>query len=79
MTKLTLAAAAVIFGSTLAGSAMALPAAKLAIGNHQSIQDARWVCGPYGCRWRHYGYYGYYPRHHYYAYYPRWHRYRHWY
>jgi hypothetical protein len=76
MTTLTLAAAAVIFGSTLAGSAMALPAAKLAIGNQQSIQDARYVCGAYGCRWRHYGYY---PRHHYYAYYPRWHRYRHWY
>jgi hypothetical protein len=77
MTKLTLAAAAVILGTTVAGSAMAVPVAKIDTDKQQSIQNVRYVCGPHRCWWRP-NYYGHY-LHHYYAYYPRWHRYRHWY
>jgi len=78
MTKLTFAAATVLLGTTVAGSAMAAPAAKIDTNTQQSIQDVRYVCGPYRCGWRP-NYHGYY-RHHYYAYYPR-HRYhrRYWY
>ena len=78
MTKLTFAAAALLLGTTVAGSAMAAPAAKIDTNNSQSIQDVRYVCGPHRCWWRP-NYYGYH-RHHYYAYSPRYryHR-RYWY
>ena len=75
MTKLTFAAAAVLLGTTVAGSAVAAPAAKIDTNNPQSIQDARYVCGLYRCSWRP-NYYGYY-RHRYYGYYPHWRGYYH--
>ena len=56
--KSAILASALIGAATLAGGvAQAMPAAGLdpavAVGSDLApmVQDARWVCGPYRCRW----------------------------
>jgi hypothetical protein len=78
MRKVTLlfAAAAICCGLTVT-AASAMPIAPVPNDPAAKIEQARWVCGPYGrCWWRPNYYRGYRA----YAYYPRrhWHR-RYWY
>ncbi|WP_407176026.1 hypothetical protein [Bradyrhizobium sp. STM 3562] len=68
-----------------AGSAFAMPngipQAGQIIGQSANIQEARWVCNPWGrCFWRPnwYGAYGYYGPRPYWRWH-RWHRWHHWY
>jgi hypothetical protein len=80
-------AAAVALGAAalVSGTASAMPNGlpSIAKAPAQDVQDVRWVCGPYRCRWQPnwYGAYGYYggPRHPY-GYGPRrwsgWHGHR---
>jgi hypothetical protein len=68
--KVILATAALCGGLT-ATAASAMPIAPVAAKSGATIEQVRWVCGPYRCWWRpnYYGgyySYGYYPRHHYY-------------
>jgi len=68
MSKVTLLAAGVaLCGALVATTASAMPVAPLS-SPAANVEQARWVCGPYGrCWWRpnyyggYYGY-GYYPR-----------------
>ena len=78
----SLAAAIVLGSGLLIGQASAMPANGLATAaSHvsDSIQDVRWVCGPYRCWWRpgwwgpHY--YGYGGPHRYWGWRHGW---RHW-
>jgi hypothetical protein len=57
--------AALLGSSMMIGQASAMPVDGLALATKQvanSVQDVRWVCGPYRCWWRPGPYYGYYPR-----------------
>lgn len=62
MTCLKSVLAATIVSVGMIGGAAAMPAANLGATAQLSsgLQDARWVCGPYRCRWRpnYYDYYG---------------------
>lgn len=80
MTKLKLlcCAAAVLGSSVFTTAASALPVAPLAADTPANVEQARVICGPFGCRWRpSYYSYGYYPRAYlgyprpYLGYYPR--------
>lgn len=65
--KLTLAASIVLGGAgLLAGSASAMPmnglnaAVETTTMAQDNVQEAAWVCRPWGCHWRpNWGYYGY--------------------
>jgi len=75
--KTTAFALAVLAGSAaMAGQASAMPANGLVAATKEiggTVEKARYVCGPYRCRWRPGPYWG----HRYYGYYgggPYWHR-----
>jgi hypothetical protein len=62
MSKIKLfVAAAACCGALTAGAASAAPIAPAMRSTAASVQEVRWVCGPYRCWWRpnYYGYYGY--------------------
>ena len=84
MSKVTLlAAGAALCGALVATAASAMPVAPVS-APAAKIEQARWVCGPYGrCWWRpnyyyggYYGY-GYYPRPYYWRH-RYWGRRHHW-
>ena len=52
----TFALAAVLLGGLVAapGQASVMPNGLSALAQEQAsnVQEVRWICGPYGCRWR---------------------------
>jgi hypothetical protein len=66
-TKIRLTIAGALVAGTMAlsaGQASAMPALDHGLANSQAAQteQVRWVCGPWGCRWRpnYWGGYGFY-------------------
>jgi hypothetical protein len=67
VTKIRLTIAGALLAGTMAlsaGQASAMPALDHGLANSQAAQteQVRWVCGPWGCRWRpnYWGGYGFY-------------------
>jgi hypothetical protein len=66
-TKIRLSVAGALLAGTMAlsaGPASAMPALDHGLATNQAsqIEQVRWVCGPWGCRWRpnYWGGYGFY-------------------